>query len=161
MWPRGVAALGAALAKHGAVGDAADAGDVSAEVAEVVAAVLDRDHGGDEADLMDAVKGATPTEARAAALRFVELNQRDGHVLPGRDEELRAGRYLGSPNNSDGTHGVVGNLSDAMRVRSRRRWRRSQANRDRMISAPTGGRTPAGLQRCSRLSTSSSESRPL
>jgi hypothetical protein len=95
MWPRGVAALGAALAKHGAVGDAADAGDVSAEVAEVVAAVLDRDHGGDEADLMAALKGATPTEARAAALRFVELDQRDGHLLPGRDEELRARRYLG------------------------------------------------------------------
>lgn len=52
---------------------------------------------GDEADLMAAVKGATPTEVRAAALRFVELNQRDGHVLPGRDEELRAGRYSGVP----------------------------------------------------------------
>ena len=110
---RGVTALGAALAKHGAVGDAADAGDISAEVAEVVAAVLDREHTGDEADLMAAVKGATPVDARAAAVRFIELHQPDGQAPLSRDDEIRARRYLAFPDNSDGTHSVVGNLPAA------------------------------------------------
>jgi hypothetical protein len=110
---RGTASLGAALAKHGAVGDAADAGDISAEVAEIVAAVLECPHSGDEADLLAAVKGATPVDAKAAALRFVELNHPDRQTPLSRENERRARRYLAFPDNADGTHSVVGNLPDA------------------------------------------------
>ncbi len=110
---RSATALGAGLAKHGAVGDAADAGDISAEVAEIVAVVLDRPHNGDEADLVADVTGATPVDARAAALRFVELHQPDSEPRPSRDDELRARRCLAFPDNADGTHSVIGNLPDA------------------------------------------------
>jgi hypothetical protein len=115
---RGVAALGAALAKHGAVGDAADAGDLSAETAGAVAPVLDREHSGDEADLVEAVKGATPADARAAASRFIELNPPADHTAQDRENDLRAKRFLAFPDNPDGTHSVIGNLpaSDARTV---------------------------------------------
>ena len=115
---RGVAALGAALAKHGAVGDAVDAGDLSAETAEAVAAVLDREHSGDEADLVEVVKGATPADAHAAASRFIELNPPPGETPADRENELRAKRFLAFPDNPDGTHSVIGNLpaSDARTV---------------------------------------------
>ena len=115
---RGVAALGAALAKHGAVGDAVDAGDLSAETAEAVAAVLDREHSGDEADLVEAVRGATPADAHAAASRFIELNPPPGETPADRENDLRAKRFLAFPDNPDGTHSVIGNLpaSDARTV---------------------------------------------
>lgn len=87
--------------------------DISAEVAEIVAAVLECPHSGDEADLVAAVKGATPVDAKAAALRFVELNHPYGQTPLSREDERRARRYLAFPDNADGTHSVVGNLPDA------------------------------------------------
>ena len=108
---RDQAALGAGLAKHADLEAQVAAGKISADAAQALLPVLDGAHSGDPAVLLDACDGATPVEAKAAAARFRALNPPPGETPADRENELRAKRFLAFPDNPDGTHNVVGNLS--------------------------------------------------
>src|ERR1700712_1760024 len=108
---RAAAALGDGLARHAELDAKVAAGKISSDAAQALLPVLDGPHSGDPNVLLDACDGATPFDAKAAAIKFKATNPPLGETAADREAELFAGRYLAFPDNSDGTNTVVGQLT--------------------------------------------------
>src|ERR1700712_1670783 len=71
---RAAAALGDGLARHAELDAKVAAGKISSDAAQALLPVLDGPHSGDPNELLDACDGATPFDAKAAAIKFKATN---------------------------------------------------------------------------------------
>jgi len=86
--------LGDAMNASPELHDAVTRGDLSPDAAGQLLPTLGSDHSGKIGDLIDACKGATPAEARAAGEKFQEINKPAGESDNEREAKKRAKRFL-------------------------------------------------------------------
>ncbi len=112
--------LGEALNTSKDLADAVDAGEITPDTAAALLPALGSEHSGNEADLIDVCKGATPADARDAGNLFQNLYPPEGQTDAEREHAKRQKRGIRFADLGDGLTRVDGQLTtaDAMTVQN-------------------------------------------
>jgi Domain of unknown function (DUF222) len=102
--------LGKTLTETPELADAVATGAISPDTAEALQPALAANHSGNETDLIDACKGATPHDAKQAGTIFQEINRPTGQTDAEREHTKRQRRYIRFSDTGDGMVRIDGLL---------------------------------------------------